>query len=238
MAQADFWSLDGGTLHIEGGDVEQWPVVASACHVSGWPGDAALSTAAAHALFVQVRHFEGMQFTEEYSLAGGNAGLAEGGVYDTFDFKYLGLQHALLWDCGRSGLLLDAADKGRDWLLQFADRILVESNDWSVRLSPRERDDWRFIELARGDSARLRVTVPDVGTLHLLTEDEGNYFKQKAEKSTSLRSGRVYTRFGSGSREVVLAASGADILVSVTEGPPQEGVDRLAELASVAWSNT
>ena len=233
VGTAEFWSIDGGVLTLDGDGVETWPPARSAVAARGHMGLAVFESGEAAALRLLVEQFDGMREAESYDHADGPLALMQGGLYDIDDFTYHGEQHALLWEPGRVGLVARAEGRSRRWFTDFAGLVRLEANEQSVRAFPDDPADWAFESLPT-PGLRLLVTIPGVGVARLRTGDEAAR-PLRADRTRRTASGTLHTFDGERQDRLVLDAAGARLELTLLDAPFDQGAEVLASLRSVRW---
>ncbi|MFC4118926.1 hypothetical protein [Nonomuraea zeae] len=229
----EFWSLDGGVLTVDDPGAAAWPVASSAMATRGWLGRAVLQATSSTWLHLHLERYEGMRPTESYHHPSGPVRLMAGPLYGQRDFAYYGDQHALLWESGDVGLMLQADGRSKQWFLDYAQQVRFEANGRSVRARPARSTDWTFEHL-RLRGQRLRLTIPDVGSATVADPAEAAK-PIRSDRSKRLRSGTLHTFDAQRQQRVVLDAGNTRLEITLIETTVDSAAERLAELRSVDW---
>lgn len=233
MGVAEYWTVDGGVLTLEGDGVERWPPARSAIAARAGGVLAVMESGGTASLRMLLEQFDGMREAESYEQTDGPVSLMRGGLYDLDDFTYRGEQHALLWERGPVGLVAKAEDRSRRWFTEFAGLVRVRGNDRSVQASPAAPADWSF-EALPTPGLRLLVTVPGVGVARLQAGDEARR-PLRADRTRRVPAGTLHSFDGERQDRLVLGTPTARLEVTLLDASVEDATDALASLRSVRW---
>lgn len=233
MAEAVYWSIDGGALQLAGDGVDAWPAARSAAALRGHMGQALLESSSASSLRMLLTQFDGLREAEVYDHTDGTVTLMQGQLYGQRDFAYFGEQYVLLWESGAVGLVVKAEGRSREWFTDLAGLIRFEANERSARVAPTDPLDWDF-EALPTPGLRLLVTIPDIGVARVQPSAEAGQ-PVRGDRSMSVPAGTLHTFDGERQDKVVLEAPSARLEVTLLEAAVNDAAGVLASLDSVAW---
>jgi hypothetical protein len=231
---AEYWTIDGGALTIEGEGVEGWPPARAAVAARTPDGLAVLESGGHTTLRMLLEQFDGMHEAESYEHEDGPVVLMQGSLYGHEDFAYEGEQYALLWEHDGVGLVARASGRRRGWFTDFAATVRTESNGRSIRARPATPTDWGF-EALPTPGLRLLVTIPGVGVARLPDDAGVRRRSLRSDRTRSLPAGTLHAFHGERQGHVVLEAPTAQLDITLLETTAEDAAERLAALGEVRW---